>query len=232
MSEEKNLPKWIPVVVTAVATLSVPFLYIVEYAYDKAHLQAYGLSNEFFARSLQEYLVLSFFACFNIARSTLELFTNSIGKFASTVLGIALVSGFLAYKYPNTTQLRGESVSIKRSWLVLPVVLACFASIFPILLLSILIIIIFSFPFSAYSQGQSIAEKEIMNAKVCTYSSAPTEGCVSLLENGKPIAAGRLVARSPSHIALFNRGKTSIYPVKDQLVEAIPPSKKPKGNTP
>ncbi|MDP3511603.1 MAG: hypothetical protein Q8S20_02540, partial [Sulfuritalea sp.] len=71
------------------------------------------------------------------------------------------------------------------------------------------------------------AEKEIAQAKPCQYSTAPTEGCVALIENGKPVALGTFVARSQSHLALYANGKTSIFPIKDQLVEVAPVPKSP-----
>jgi len=73
--------------------------------------------------------------------------------------------------------------------------------------------------------GQYVAEKEVASNKQCIHSNAPAEECISLLENGKAIATGRFVARSATHLALFNQGKTSIYPVKDQLVEVVPTRK-------
>jgi|GEM_PF-5818702 len=232
MNEEKNLQKWI-----AVATLSVPFLYIFGYAYDQGYLQAYGISNEFFARSLQEYLVFSFFACINIATGALELFTNntlSFIVFALIVGGIALAS-VITYKHRIDDRLHSKSVSIKEhrwfDYIFFPVISASFAIVIPFMAITAISTILLV-PAIAYFKGKNMAEKEILIAKTCSYSSSQTEECVSLLENGKPIASGKLVARSSTHIALFNQGKTSIYPVKDQLVEVTPPSKKPKENHP
>lgn len=236
MSEEKNLPKWIPVA-AAVTTLSIPFFYIFGYAYDQGHLQAYGISNEFFARSPQEYLVLSFFACLAVVIWLLEFFTNNplpLIIFALIIGGITLVSVF-AYKHRIAERLHGKSVSIQKhrlfDYIFFPFISASLAIVAPFMLTAAISMILLV-PAIAFFNGKNIAEKEILNTKACTYSNAPTEECVFLLENGKPIASGRLVARSPSHIALFNQGKATIYPVKDQHVEVIPPSKKPKGEYP
>lgn len=235
MSEENNLPKWIPVV-AAVTTLFVPFLYIFGYAFDQGYLHTYGLSNEFFARSHQEYLAFAFFACLLLATATLELFTNnplSLIIFALIVGGIVLTA-VITYKHRIDERLYNKSTSIKEhrwfDYIFFPFVLSSFSIVAPFMLTAAISAILL-IPAIAYFEGNHIAAKEIINAKICIYS-APKEECIFLLENGKPIAAGKLVARSPSHIALFNQGKTTIYPVKDQLVEVAPASKEPKKDTP
>lgn len=236
MSEEKNLPKWIPVVAT-VTTLFIPFLYIFGYAFDLGYLSSYGLSNEFFARSHQEYLVFSFFACLLLVTKTLELFTNnplSLSIFALIVGGIALTT-VITYKHRIDERLHSKSTSIKKhqwfDYIFYPFMLSSFSIVVPFMLTATISIILLV-PAIAYFQGQDVAEKEIVNAKTCIYSNAPREECVFLLENGTPFASGKFVARSSSHIALFNQGKTTIYPIKDQLVEVTPPSKKPKKDSP
>jgi len=236
MSEVNNLPKWIPVT-AAVTTLSVPFLYIFGYAFDQGYLHVYGLSNEFFARSHQEYLAFSFFACVFLATTTLELFTNnplSLIIFALIIGGIVLAA-VITYKHRIDERLLNKSTFIKEhrwfDYIFFPFILSSFSIVAPFMLIAAISAIL-CIPAIAYFEGKNIAEKEIINAKICIYSNAPTEECVFLLEDGKPIASGKLVARSPSHIALFNQGKTTIYPVKEQLVEVVPLSTKPKGEAP
>lgn len=231
MSEEKNLPKWIAVA-ASITTLSIPFMYIFGYAYDQGYLHTYGISNEFFARSIQEYLVFSFFACLGIATSTLDFFAKNQPIF----IGFALIFGCIALvvvfaeKHRSGERLRSKAAPLKKhrlfDYFFFPFIWASFAFVAPFALITAISVILL-IPAIAYFKGQNMAEKEIADAKICTYSSMPIEECVSLLENGKPIAFGRLVARSSTHIALFNQGKTTIYPVKDQLVEVAPASKKP-----
>ncbi len=226
MSEEKTLPKWIAVA-ASITTLAVPFMYLFGYAYEQGYLHTYGVSSEFFARSIQEYLVLSFSACLGIAISILDYFTHNQLVFFGAAL---IVGGFVwvaifAAKHRFGERLRSKAAPLKEhrwfDYIYFPSMSACLAFLaqaVPILVISIILLI----PTVAYFKGQNLAEKEIANAKICTTTIAPIEDCVSLLENGKPIASGRLVARSSTHMALFNQGKTSIYPMKDQIVEVAP----------
>ncbi|MGZ5006873.1 MAG: hypothetical protein ACXWFI_03320 [Methylobacter sp.] len=232
MTEEKNSPKWSSVT-AAVISLSIPFLYIFGYAYNQGYLQAYGVSNEFFARSLQEYLVFSFFACLSVFTSILEFFPNNIGLLSifATIVGVIAFVGVAADKHCLNDRLQSKSARIKEhrlfDYIFFSLVPAGLAICAPYLL-SVAIVLILLTPATAYKAGKRIAEQEITNAKTCIYS-APKEECVSLLEKGNPVASGKLVARSASHIALFNQGKTSIYPIKDQIVEVVvPTAKKPK----
>lgn len=79
----------------------------------------------------------------------------------------------------------------------------------------------------AYFKGESVAKEEIQAAKPCSYGPTLESGCVYVVENNIPVAFGTFVARSSTHLALFNSGKTSIYPVKEQVVELVPNKKVP-----
>lgn len=229
MSEERNLPKWVAIA-ASVTTLAVPFMYIFGYAYYQGYLHAYGISNEFFSRSVQEYLVFSFFACLSIATSILNFLANNqlvLIVFALVFGGIALAVVF-AGKHQFGARLRGKALPLKEhrlfDYFFFPFIYASFAFIAPIALI-IAISMILLVPAVAYFKGQDNAEKEMEDAKICTYSGESKEGCVFLLENGKPIASGKFVARSSTHVALFDKGKTTIYPIRDQIVEVAPTTK-------
>ena len=92
MSDEKQFPRWISIT-AAVSTLSVPFLYIFGYAYDQGYLHVFGVGNDFFARSPQEYLVLAFFSCLGIATSTLDV----MAKNEKVFLAIAIVTSVVGW---------------------------------------------------------------------------------------------------------------------------------------
>lgn len=230
MNEEKGLPKWIAIA-AAITTLSVPFMYILGYAYDQGYLDAYGINSQFFPRSVQEYLVFSFFACFSIATSTVDFFLKNQQMFLCLALiigGMALAVVFVE-KNHLVKRIQNKSEFIKKHWLFdyifFPFLSAIFAYATPFLLVFAISIILLV-PVVSYLKGQNMAEKEIATAKTCTYSTSPSEECVYLIENNKPIVMGKFVSRSPTHLALFNQGKTFIYPVKDQLVEVVPAPKK------
>lgn len=232
MSDEKGIPRWISIT-AAVSTLSVPFFYIFGYAYDQGYLHVFGISNEFFARSPQEYLVLAFFSCLGIATSTLD----AISKNKKLFLVIAITSGVIAWcvvfahKHHLGERLRSKAIPFKEhrffDYIFFPVILASMSYVLPVAFATSIFLVLFV-PAVSYFKGISDAEKEIAKAKSCQYSAAPTEGCVALIEDGKPVALGTFVARSQSHLALYANGKTSIFPVRDQLVEVAPVPKSPK----
>lgn len=230
MTEDKNTSKSIAIS-ASIATLVVPFLYIFGFAYDQGYLRAYGISNEFFARSVQEYLVLSFMACLNIFSSLLEIFAKKPYLFFILALffGCIGLAAVFTHKHRLDERLKIRASNTSKHWLFdyifFPIMSAFFGVTAPFFVITVTCIILL-IPGVAYFNGRSIAEKEIETSKPCLYASAPAENCVSLLENGKPMASGRFIARSSTHLALFNQGKTSIYPVKDQLIEVIPGSKK------
>lgn len=231
MSDENKIPKWIAIA-ASITTLSVPFFYIFGYAYDQGYLRIYGISNEFFARSIQEYLVLSFFACLGIATSILEFSTKNQSLFfmLALIVGCFALAVVFIHKHHLGNRLRKKLEKTKKHWLfdyiVFPSMFAAFALTAPYLVITAISMILV-IPGIAYFNGQSVAKKEISSAKPCVYTNAAADECVFLLENGKPIISGRFVARSSTHLALFNNGKTTIYPIKEQLVEVVAVPQKP-----
>lgn len=231
MSDEKHFPRWITIAAAA-STLSVPFLYIFGYAYDQGYLHVFGIGNDFFARSPQEYLVLAFFSCLGIAISTLDFIPKNEKFFiAFGVLSAVIAWGVVfANKHHMGERLRSKGSSLKNhrlfDYFFYPLIFGSLSYALPIVLLLSIFLILFV-PAVSYSNGVSDAENDIAKAKPCQYSTAPSEGCVALIENGRQVALGMFVARSQSHLALYAGGKTSIFPVKDQLVEMAPVAKSP-----
>jgi hypothetical protein len=236
MSDERSIPRWLSIT-AAVSTLSVPFFYIFGYAYDQGYLHTFGVSNEFFARSPQEYLVLAFYACLGLATLTLETISNN----GTVFLAIAIVSGVIAWgvvfvhKRHVGERLTRKTIPLKEhrffDYIFFPVLFASMSYALPVAFASSIFLVLLV-PAVSYFKGVNDAEKEIAKAKPCQYSEAPTEGCVALIENGKPVGLGMFVARSQSHLALYAAGKTSIFPVKDQLVEVAPVPRSPNPAAP
>lgn len=226
MSDEKNIPRWISITAAA-STLSVPFFYIFGYAYDQGYLHVFGIGNDFFLRSPQEYLVFAFFACLGIAISTLDFILKNEKLFLviATAFGVIAWCVVFADKHRLSDRLRSKATPLKNhrlfDYFFFPVMFASVSYVLPATLIISIFLILFV-PAVSYFKGMNDAEKEIAKVKPCQYSTAPTEGCVALIENGKPVALGMFVARSQSHLALYADGKTSIFAVKDQLVEVTP----------
>lgn len=231
MSDEKGIPRWISIS-AAVSALSVPFFYIFGYAYDQGYLHVFGIGNDFFSRSPQEYLVLAFFACLGIATSTLDFISKNWKLFAAISIAFGVIAWCVVFadKHRLGNHLRSKAAPLKEhrlfDYFFLPIMFASLSYVLPTTF-AISVLLILFVPAVSYFKGVSDAEKAIAQAKPCQYSTMPTEGCVALIENGKPVALGTFVARSQSHLALYANGKTSIFPVKDQLVEVAPAPKSP-----
>lgn len=226
MNNEKDSLKLIGVA-ASLATLSVPFLYIFGYAYDQGYLHGYGISNEFFARSIQEYLVLSFYALLGIAITVVDFETKNQGLFwgVGTLVFIAgAVIRFVTLHHFDK-RLKDFATTCKQhrifDYIFLPLITALITTSAPFFLI-VLIAAVLLIPSMAYFKGENVARDEILNAKVCSSDSILGGDCVYLVENKKPVASGIFVARSSTHLALFNNGKTSIFPLKEQIVEVAP----------
>ncbi|MBR7791637.1 hypothetical protein KDM87_03445 [Undibacterium sp. FT147W] len=232
MSNEKDSLKLIGVA-ASLATLSVPFLYIFGYAYDQGYLHGYGISNEFFARSIQEYLVLSFYALLWIAISVIDFATKNQGLFwgIGTCVFITGVAIRFVTLHHFDKRLKDFATACKQrrifDYIFLPLITALITTSAPFFLI-VLIAAVLLIPTMAYFKGENVAREQILKAKVCSSDSILSGDCVYLVENKKPIAYGIFVARSSTHLALFNNGKTSIFPLKEQIVEVVPKNLVPK----
>lgn len=216
-------------VAASLMTLSVPVLYVFGYAYDQGYLGAYGVNNDFFPRSIQDYLMYSFFAFLHIAVSILEFTTKN--KMVLFMLGggaavVALVYVFLQ-KNIYVKRLDGHIAKLKKwrwfDYLFFPLLSGWVGIVLPFVIITMIAIILL-IPAIAYFKGQDIARSEIENAKSCEL---PMEGCVVLFNGDKPYAKGRFVARSDTHIALHEGGITSIHAIQEQKVQLISPKYSP-----
>ena len=226
MSDEKTSLKVIGVA-ASLATLSVPFLYIFGYAYDQGYLQGYGISNEFFARSIQEYLVLSFYALLRIAFTIVDFATKYQGLFFAIgalvfIMGLAIV---FASRHHIGDRFNALAASSKMhrlfDYIFIPLMSALLAASAPyVVIMSIAAVLLI--PSMAYFKGKDVAKDEIQKARVCSYGPILDGDCVYLVEKKKVVASGSFVARSSTHLALFNNGRTSILPVREQIVEVVP----------
>lgn len=231
MSDDKGFLKTISAA-ASLTTLLVPFLYIFGYAYDQGYLRGYGISNQFFVRSIQEYLVLSFYALLAIAITLVDFAAKHQILFFA-IGGLVFIIGLVivfASRHQIEDRLKALAISSKQhrlfDYMFIPLMSALLAALAPyVLIMSIAAVLLI--PGMAYFKGQSVAKDEIQKATNCSYGPDIDGDCVHLMENNRPVASGIFVARSSTHLALFNYGKTSIFPVKEQVVEVVPKSKAP-----
>ncbi|HNG60948.1 MAG TPA: hypothetical protein PKZ52_14080, partial [Cellvibrionaceae bacterium] len=86
-------------------------------------------------------------------------------------------------------------------------------------ILALVVTIILS-AFFAFQAGQEQAAQQQKNHPGCDLAANKTAGCTVLRDNSTVIATGLLVARSSTHLALYANGKTTIYPLKDYIIDS------------
>jgi hypothetical protein len=209
--------------VAAGVALLVPILYLVGFGYDAGHLGEYGVDAEFFPRTVQEYLVFAFYAFLDVAVGILD-FSKANWKL------IAIYSGYLASvtlavvfigKGNISPLLIGRTKRLMKHWLfdyiALPIA-AWFVGIVIPYALVVLAAAVIVLPLFGYLYGRDSAQKEISAHVSCP--EIVRKDCIALYEGGKLLTRGRFVARSSTHIALYDNGKTSIFSVEKKTVEA------------
>lgn len=227
MAEEKEIPRWITYA-ASITTLAIPLLYIFGYAFDQGYLNAYDISSEFFPRSIQEYLTLAFMGVVHIAGITLKFFNDHILAFVF----IAIILGTLSLivvvikekKWGQLLKSKLKKISNEKHFdyfLIPAITFSVVLSITYIIVASLALIVLI--PGAFYFTGANVAKKNIENSTPCICSDKTSMlGCITLFDNDEQIAIGRLVARSNTHIALYNESKVSIYAIEKQRVEIIP----------
>lgn len=84
-------------------------------------------------------------------------------------------------------------------------------------------------PLGAYFDGYHVAQKEIKEAKPCLSSTPISNRCISIVD--KQNVQGRFVAKSQTHVAIYENNRTTIHLIKDQQIVVEPPPIKPKKTT-
>lgn len=70
-----------------------------------------------------------------------------------------------------------------------------------------------------FSKGAEVARDELKYYRECENSLPLTYGRSTLTENGRVVARGKIVARSGTHVAIFTRGITTVFPLESIIVE-------------
>jgi hypothetical protein len=237
--EEKGFPLWLKVAASlitlfgAIPTLSAPIIYLCGIIYDQGYLGAYGVSNEFFVRSAQEYYTMAFYAFIGEIGDAVSW----LGKdFFRLFIGLAIVFIVMKLAYSGVAWMlqsgEGERKELSRAQaftirtIAIPSILA-FVACWVLLIAVVATYLILIPPFATfYKRGKDYAHTEMSKVTRCATPDKADAGCLFLLKDGKPVGAGVLVARNSTHIALFNNHTTTVYPINDLVVNVVPtPSK-------
>ncbi len=226
MQEEKLKSTFTLSKAISIATLSVPALYATGYFYELGRFSKYGLDNQFFPRSIQEYLIQAYYFFIYF---TSEIITHLFNlKSLLTILAVVVVVLFgcvvvLKHQKKFKPKIKEHSEKIQNNsifhYFGLPIIgsllgVTTAISFFYIFLLpSILAALVYVF-------GGSIANKEIGKFEGCNLEALSSKSkCIFIKKNDKAVSEGLLIAKSASHIALWDGSKTTVYPLDKELIE-------------
>lgn len=139
---------------------------------------------------------------------------------ASIIVGVAALILVILIKRKADARLAEAAKTAKEHWTFdyvffpavawLGGVLVPFAMVFAIAVFFIML------TFGA-ALGHNHAEKEIESFSACTIANG--SDCLSVYDGGNVVTKGRLVARSSTHIAVYDGQTTTILPIDKQVVK-------------
>lgn len=200
--------------IVTVTTLIIPLLYLIGFFYDLGYLEPFGLNNQYFPRDTQYYLVQSYIAISFLLTIVLKplliiisiLFSLPVIYFLLLTIKIDLLS------YIKATP--KKSITNEKQYTLLNIYLKKLIVLIYIIGAAIYLVLI---PYFAYSKGLNIANNAMSTFETC--QSKTLKDCVFLYQDNQLIGEGYLITKSSTHIAIWNDGKTRVYPLKEEMIE-------------
>ena len=201
-------------------TASVPFLYLIGYLNHLGSLSAYGLEGNFFTKSVQEHVVGAFFVFLEWISSIISVMNTKFYAFLIVSLFLFIIGLAMIWILNRSKQIEQKVKKIKNhkhfEYVAVPSLMALLSFAIPYTIVAILAFILL-LPLGAYWQGQNSAKNRIEGFKGCELKDLDKRNkCFFITKADKPIADGMLIAKSPSHVALWDGNVANIYPLKDE----------------
>lgn len=216
-------------ILAALPALLVTPLYLAGLMYELGYMGTYGVNSELFPRSVHDYLTYAYYGSVRLCEETLKAFKDyplEIG--ISIFVVVALVVGFDRLFTHWAERLPIEAIRrfldrlmnnrIFGAWLLPSAVISFLVWAVPYMALTIISLGLIS-PFAYHAAGERSARESIEKFKGCDMQAQPTIGCVRIMRNGKPLAAGKIIARGGAHIALYDGVTVRLYPVTEDVIE-------------
>lgn len=225
--EDKRQPARSLAVTASIATLAVPVLYIVGYGYDLGYLAEFGVSTEFFPRSVQEYLVLAFYALLYFAISTYDAAQEQwhVILIMATITAGATLIAIAIHESRLSRRLQDLAVAARRhksfDYVAYPTLVWTLSAVIPYALVATLFLVLFA-PSVGYFKGRAVAREGIDGAAECLAWNPSAESCIRIRDGDKTVLQGRFVARSETHVAVYDGSTTIILPLREYIVDAAP----------
>lgn len=217
------------VAIFSTLSLLAPASYLIGYYYEGGYLRAYGLTQDIFARSTQEYMAASFGALAGLFGIVAQIFEfEAYKKWALICAGIGVFAfAFILYlKWIEWASQRFNLMSkisehIKTKSTITVILSGTLLLLVPVMLVYALIFLLLP-AYAAEALGSKSAHKEMAAFKGCEGAvkslpdiSAP-ENCVSVYDGDKLIARGQIIAASEKYIALYNGDDSMMMPIKPE----------------
>ncbi len=218
---------------TSILTIVTAVIFLTGYLYDQGHLETYRLTDQYFPRYFQFYLVKTFYVLMFLLKNLFErlsetplIFTSVSSVLAISILVILILQRSEKVKMARQSILnKGDSLKKHKyfDFWFFPILVFLFGSIAPYL--AIIIIAALCTPlWGGYFLGQNHGKEEmkLYKDKGCDIKISP-EGynCVFLLDKKETIIhSGMFIAKSTTDIALWDGTNSRVYLIKDfeQLV--------------
>lgn len=211
-----------------VMTISVPVLYLIGYGYYEGYLDAFGISSDFFPKSIDGYLVLAFLAFTNGLINILSLIQERYLILITFAICMTVLGFFLVWLGGEKQQLaiKRQKEAIKsyprKLYFIVPAFLGLFSLVIPFMLPAIIATVV-AVPYVAVSSGNYEGKADIKNFQECVLGEVPhLHSCAYVYKNDEIQAKGLLVARSTDHVAIYQGGETIILPTAKLKVIIVP----------
>jgi hypothetical protein len=220
MSSDRANSNWLANITPAL-TLLAPALYVIGVVYHESFLEGFALSAGDFPKTTQEYFVLAYYCLLLQAANAFKWIVYVLLAWIVVCIPYVVID----YQWSKaedklvdaqSARLRGR---INKEYLLAAI--ENWERVFKFVVAIFLLVIILSVSALFASQaGQQVAEQQQKNFQGCDQAANKTAGCIFLRDNNVLIASGLSIARSSTHVALFSNGKTTIYPLKDYIVDS------------
>lgn len=228
--DQGNRSPWNWVAILSTLSLLAPVGYLIGFYYESGYLRAYGLTQEIFIRSAQEYIVTSFAplaVLLEIVAPSLEFSTYKkwlvacmvIGFYTAILILYLKLTDWAVKRFPQANKI---SQHIKKKSTIVVILSGAILLLVPIMLVYALIFLLLP-AIVADSFGGKRALQEIQAFKGCesihkkSASTMPVPAsCISVYDGDKLVVQGKIIAASEKYLALFNGENSMIVPIKPE----------------
>jgi hypothetical protein len=173
---------------------------------------------------------LAFFSLLDLAITLNDLSREHLERtmIAASILAIA---AFIIVFMIRSGLDRRTSIFIQAVWrakyfdyVFYPAMAFCSSLVALYVIVALVFTLLFA-PTFGYFQGRKAARQEIASSELCVDLSPSGGGrdCMVVKDAGREVLKGRFIARSGTHIALYDGQKTTVLPLRDYTVE-VPPA--------